>query len=305
MNTKTKNIFFIALLSIILIFGFIFNRTFQTILFVAVPVLVGFIFDKFNNENKKLYFSVMIIILLVLTAYYSIENQIYILDSTIPLLGGLTCTLFYVDDWKKRKSLIDSTNLIKEGKFEEALPHINYILESDPQNFYALYNKAVIFNETGKYAESIELSDKVLKKDPKNDFALNLKANALIKLEKYDDASEIIDKLLKKNSKNEITLFNKALALSGQGNYQDAIGYYENSLKRLSPLGKWKFKGMLLKTALLPSKLAEFWFEKGKAHQELQQYNEALDSFNKAINIYSDSEDALNARSEVLKIMGK
>lgn len=109
--------------------------------------------------------------------------------------------------------------------------------------------------------------------------------------------------------------------LSRQGNYQDAVTYYENALKifnfgasksqiskglkRISTRGKLKFIGMPLKMIVLPSKLAEIWVEKGKTHQKLQQYNEALECYNTALEIYSDSEDAINARYEVLKLMEK
>lgn len=281
------------------------DRFLQIILSMAIPVVMFFIFTKINNPDKKIYFSTVIIILFLFTALNSILNQNYSLSYILPSFAGVIIALDYVNKWKRIISLRKSSHLVKEGKIEEALPYLDNILKSDPQHFSALYTKAAAFNKIGKYEESMELTDKILKKNPENEYAMNLKSNSLIKLEKYDEAMEIIDKILKKNSKNEIALANKALTLSKQGNYQDSIMYYEKALEKMSTKMKLKFNGRFIRTIISPSQLAGVWFEKGKAHQELQQYKKALECYNKALNIYPDSKEAVNSKDEVTNLIGK
>lgn len=177
-------------LSILLIFSFETDRTLQIILAMALPVVMYIVFNKINNTDKKLYFGAVTLVLFLATALNSILTQNYSLNYILPSFGGVLISLLYVYNWEKGRVVLESSNLIKEGKFEETLPYLDKLLELDPQSFYALYNKALTFNEMGKYTKSIELTDEILKKDQKNDFVLNLKANSLIELEKYDEALE-------------------------------------------------------------------------------------------------------------------
>lgn len=295
----------LALIFIIIIYIMDIDRLLQIILSMAVPLVVYFIFYKINNPSKKLYFSTVIIVIFLFTALNSILNQNYSLSYILPSFAGVIMALYYISNWKDYVSKWEINTLVKEGKLEETLPYLDNILKSDPQNFPALYNKAAAFNRMGKYAESIELADKILKKDPENDYAMNIKSNSLIKLEKYDESMEIIDKLLQMNSKNAMALLNKAQALLKQGNYQDSIRYYENALENMSAKGKLKFKGRFIRTIIPPSQLAGTWFEKGKAHQALQQYNKALECYNIALDIYPDSKKIINSKDEVINLIGK
>ena len=295
----------LALILIIIIYIMDIDRLLQIILSMAVPLAVYFIFYKINNRSRKLYFSTVIIIIFLFTALNSILYQNYSLNYILPSFAGIIMALYYISNWEDYVSKWEMNTLVKEGKLEEALPYFDNILKSDPQNFPALYNKGLALLKIGKYAESMELADKILKKDPENDYAMNLKSKLLIKLEKYDEAMEIIDKLLKKNSKNETALANKAQALLKQENYQDSIKYYENALENMSTKGKLKFKGRFIRTIIPPSQLAGTWFEKGKAHQAIQQYDKALECYNTALNIYPDSKELINSKDEVMNLIGK
>jgi Tetratricopeptide repeat. len=76
-------------------------------------------------------------------------------------------------------------------------------------------------------------------------------------------------------------------------------------LEKISTKGKLKFKGRFIRMIIPPSQLAGIWFEKGKAHQELQQYDKALECYNTSLNIYPDSKDAINSKDEVMNLIGK
>lgn len=155
------------ILLIPLFFSFIHHNFILTIISMALAFIVAWMFIKFKNYSKKHYFIVVTLLLLCLNGLYLIITNDYSLESSLPFFGGLIIALIYINGWEKIVLINKSTSLIKEHKIEEALPYFNRILELDPKNFYALYNKALIYNETEKYEESLELSDKILKKTRK------------------------------------------------------------------------------------------------------------------------------------------
>jgi len=223
------SIVFGTISGVLVVYSIHFSKIPQIILSMAIPVILTYIFFKFKNNNKVLYFIVVNIILFSLTGLYLISIQNYSLEYIIPSLGGLLVAMVYVYGWERTILMRDSSLLIEENKLEESLPYLDKLLELDHKNFYALYNKASVCNEMGKYKESLELADKLLKKNPKDTYTLNLKINSLIKLRRCDEALEIIDGILKKDSKNGIVLANKARALAGQGKYHEAVEYYEDA----------------------------------------------------------------------------
>jgi tetratricopeptide (TPR) repeat protein len=55
-----------------------------------------------------------------------------------------------------------------------------------------------------------------------------------------------------------------------------------------------------VKLISVPEVRAKTWINKGEAHKNLQQYSEALESFNKALEFNQDSEEAQKNKDEVL-----
>jgi len=50
---------------------------------------------------------------------------------------------------------IKTFDLVKEGKYQAALPELNTLLQSDPTNSDLLYNRAVCYSKTGKIQEAV------------------------------------------------------------------------------------------------------------------------------------------------------
>ncbi|HML04760.1 MAG TPA: tetratricopeptide repeat protein [Methanobacterium sp.] len=281
-------------LGIVLFLSLIYGQILQILFFLALPSVIAYIFTKLNkSKTQYLTFSIIILIFATIIQFNSLE-------SIIPPIGGLIVTLIYTKSWEMRILVSKTTALIKEYKMEEALPYLDKMLELNPQSFYALYNKAAALNLKGEYGEALKLCNKILENKPDNVLALNMKAHLLLKLERYDESLEILDKVLKKDPKNEFALSNKALVLSRQWKYEESLKYFEDALKRISGDGKMKFMGY--KAILPPKQLTEIWFEKGKVHQRLGQHEEALECFDKALELDPDSEQILKYK-EVLNFM--
>lgn len=295
---------FCAILIIIGIYSFINGESVQMIFFVAFSLLILINFFKYKKDSKNLCISVSIISIFTFTVLYLYYIQNYNLEHIIPSLGGLTIVLYYYLAWDKTIIMRESLSLLKEYRMEEALPYLNKILESEPQSFYALYNKGAALNQMGKYNEALKINDEILKNKPKNVFALNMKSHLLIKLKRQDEALKIIEGILKKDPKNEFVIANKALALSRQEKYEESLMYFENAIKRISTGEKWKFIGSPMKTIITPEQLAEIWYEKGIVHQRLDQYNEALECFDHALELDPYLDEAVDSEEEVITLLG-
>lgn len=288
------NTLFAFSLVIILLISINYDQYLQFLFFIFLPLVLGFIFIKLNR-SKMLYFSVSIILILLGTVAQG-------LNIILPATGGLLVTLMFIRTWEMRLLLNKAGTLIKKHKTEEALPYLDKILELNPQSFFALYNKSAALSYNGKYEESLVLVDKILKNKPKNMLALIMKASLLLNLERYDESLEIVDNVLKKDSKNELALSSKALVLSRQWKYEESLEYFEKAVKTLSNKTKLGFVRMPVRIIISPKKVAEVWFEKGKVHQRLGQYKEALECFDKADDLYPNSEQILKYK-EILNLM--
>jgi len=105
--------------------------------------------------------------------------------------------------------------MINESKYDEAIIHLDRILEIDPKNINALNNKGGILIRSGNYSNAIEYFDEILTIDENNTQALNNKAIALSKLELYVQSLRLFYKSLITDPSNENT-FNNTKSLSGK-----------------------------------------------------------------------------------------
>ena len=196
--------------------------------------------------------------------------------------------------------------LFNIGNFHEANICIDKFLELNPENvhvFSALFIKASGLFMLKEYPEQLELSNKLIEiseNSLEKLHALNIKSSALLKLDKYDESETIIDNILKEDPESESALANKATILLEHENYHEAIVYYENSLeiydKNISDYHSNKTKGqVLLPEKMLNKILSEIYFNKGQAHQKLQETTKALECFNTALELDPEYKEAQNA----------
>jgi len=156
------------------------------------------------------------------------------------------------------------------------------------------YELALIWNSKGvihlnihQYAEALECFNNVTELNPERGMSWNSKAYALAKLKRYDEALKCVNKSIELNTDsdflNAAALDSKGYILAGLGKLEEALEYHQNAIK-MDPQAEEKY------------------YNKGKTHVKLQQYSEALECFDKALELNPYCEAAKKARNEVLKI---
>ncbi len=182
--------------------------------------------------------------------------------------------------------MFNGSELISQGKYEEAINLYDLTLGVDPNNTDALHDKGVALHYLGKYEEAISFYDKVLALDPKYVNALHGKGAALANLGRYEEAITWYDKALAEDPKNVDALNGKAFVLGKSGSMEEAIVWSDKALdvdpKNLDALN-----------------------DKGGALGVLDRYEESIVWFDKALEVDPNNVRALTFKGLSLYNLGK
>ncbi len=281
------------------------------ILFIVFGYVIGMIFVNIKNYNKILYVITTTVLLFLSTIVYSIlipNNALISFVIYFPFIAGvLSAIAIATYSLEIEKLMNEGLILLKKKNYSEALEKFDRVLELNSKYYAARFNRANILYDLEKYDEALDEADELLDRDKNDLLALNIRSQSLLKLGEKDEALEIVEGILENPPKNQgaiaITIVNKGEILFEMGNYLEAISCYDEALVKI-PSKKALFRQGFRFTYLcfFDNQIAEIWFKKGKAHQKLQQYSEALECFNKALKLDPDSEDAKNTREEILSM---
>ena len=137
------------------------------------------------------------------------------------LLFGLTQIAFAQDSTlsiSEEKDLNETysvlVSLLKEERFQEALPYLDKILEIDPNNVPILLNKGSALIALDKSSESITYFDRLLKIEPENIKGLTSKAAAFANIGEHQKALDLYEKILTIDKDNEKIINAKARLIS-------------------------------------------------------------------------------------------
>ena len=135
------------------------------------------------------------------------------------LLFGLTQIVFAQDSTLSEEKDLNEIysvliSLLKEERFQEALPYLDKILEIDPNNMPILLNKGSVLIALDRSDESITYFDRLLKIEPNNIKGLTSKAAALANIGETQSALDLYDKILSIDKNNEKIESEKARLLS-------------------------------------------------------------------------------------------
>ena len=137
------------------------------------------------------------------------------------LLFGLTQIAFAQDSTlsiSEEKDLNETysvlVSLLKEERFQEALPYLDKILEVQPNNVPILLNKGSVLIALDRSDESITYFDRLLKIEPDNIKGLTSKAAALANIGETQSALDLYDRILFIDKNNEKIESEKARLLS-------------------------------------------------------------------------------------------
>jgi tetratricopeptide (TPR) repeat protein len=128
-------------------------------------------------------------------------------------------------------SMDTAYQLATQGKYQEVLPYLDNVLQQEPDNVLALYNKANALEHLEKYEDALEYYNKVLQIEPEDTDTLNGIAHSTFQLGRYEESIPYYDKLLEKNPNDVNMLLGKGAALSNSGKYQESLPYFDKVLE--------------------------------------------------------------------------
>lgn len=94
------------------------------------------------------------------------------------------------------------TDLVNEGKDQQAMTWLDKALQIDPANLMALVSKGAALRDLGQYQEAIVMYDRVLAIDPNDVYAIGGKADSLYASGQHQHAVAWIDKVLEIDPNN-------------------------------------------------------------------------------------------------------
>jgi tetratricopeptide (TPR) repeat protein len=104
--------------------------------------------------------------------------------------------------------------------YQEALNYLNQAIASNPRNYHAKINLALVYKQLGSLDKSITILQEVIKDNPKDAAAYTNLGNVYQLQAKYEDAAILYLQALELDFNDDDTLCNLGLALS-RLNYHD------------------------------------------------------------------------------------
>ena len=129
------------------------------------------------------------------------------------------------------ESLDTAFDLHDQGKYQEAIPYYDYVLQQEPDNLGALYSKANALENLEEYEDALEYYHKAIQIEPEEQQILEGIAHTTLQLERYEESISYYDKLLEKDPDHLNALWGKGAALSNSGKYQESLLYFDKALE--------------------------------------------------------------------------
>ncbi len=166
-----------------------------------------------------------------------------------------------VEFWRKK-----AEDCRKSGKLEDAVMYLNKAREfEDPrkkEKFW--YKKAIGLLETGEYEESVKCLDNELQVSKDDPDACYAKAIALFALGQYIESVECFNRSYEIKYGQYLKTLNQAKSLKDHKKMEQVVKYYD-IINKIEPL---QFN---------------FWFYRGLALHQIKKYNEAIESYDNAL----------------------
>lgn len=110
--------------------------------------------------------------------------------------------------------------------FKKAIEYLDKAIELNPNNSLAYANKANSHNQLDEYDLAIENADKSIELNPKNEWPYAIKGNVLTKQQKFVEAEEILNKSIELNPKSAVAYFNRGYFNEETKRYAESINDY-------------------------------------------------------------------------------
>ena len=201
--------------------------------------------------------------------------------------------------------------LEKSGKLEEAIECCNSLVESTNEPKDQLLKKGILLFNNNRSAEALTIFNGVLGKTKTNNIALIYKARIFTQKQEFQEALLCIENILKSEPENIEALENAAELSLKVGNYENGLSYTNQLLSKsssdailerkyhlLSILGRHDEAGQICMKIIQNNKAnIQALYELGKTHLILNNFDKAIDSFDRALNINSSDSKIILRKS--------
>lgn len=207
------------------------------------------------------------------------------------------------------------------GKNEEALTGYNLALELDPDFAIAYINRASVTEILNlSSAEALADAEHALSLAPNNPDILSRVAGFYGQIGDWQQAADLYYRAGSLNPHNYYHVSNTAYCLAQLGMYEEALllmesavemGQAQNDVFILEQLtnvygikGDWQAVVNVLSLTIADSPYATAYYKRGYAYYRLEQYEEALADFDRALEIVSTEPNYLLARARTCFQLG-
>lgn len=209
--------------------------------------------------------------------------------------------------------------LLNEGKYEESIKIFDELIEKNPSFICTYNNLGCALIGLGRYEEAIGYFEIILKRNHLDAVAWANKGNALSELSRYDEAIRCCDEALRIRNRYTLALNLKGIALAKQGHIEESFACLDAIFKKNPKLPSnapvWNDKGEICfefkkyKNAVdcyersieLDPSNPIVWNNKGKTHYIMNQFREANECYNNAIQLDPLYEDAWFNKGKALE----
>ena len=205
---------------------------------------------------------------------------------------------------------------INKRNFEGAIQDFNRLLISNPDNVDALCGRAEANNSLGSFADALKDADQALRIDVKSGLACSIKGDVYFNQKDYPNAQKFYEEASAKPNAPVQAIIGKAKVANQLGKPKDAFNLLDDAIDSKPNSAELYYARAILdnnrekyskalddfdKTASLNPNYNPFGvsFNRGLSYLNLQESENALKDFNKALEIDPTNISAINVRGMV------
>jgi len=193
------------------------------------------------------------------------------------------------------------------GRYEESLQAYDQAARTNSKKEEAariLYSKGNMLKDVGKYDESLEAYDQSFQMYP-NAYALVGIGDSLTAIGMYNEAIESYENAIQMDPENIDALVSKGDVLDFLGEHEAVLKEYENAL-----IVHDNVTSFITVTDGITGYSSNYWIEKGQILVKMQNYEDALDAYDMAIetaniNYPLEATRGWTVKGNLLNMMGQ
>lgn len=181
---------------------------------------------------------------------------------------------------REKEKTAYNASLIEQ--YEVAIKLYKDVLISEPNNAYAKFSLAVLYQKIGQLAQAKTLYQEILKNDPANKEDVIENLLAILIEESPRDAIYLLSRLATQNPESSYIAAQSAVAYDKVKNYEQAVNMLNRAI------------------ALQPERV-DYKYNLGVIYDKMGNYTKALESYSEVVKSYDNSSYQLTSIDQIKK----